>query len=106
MITDYGVVMVTATSQPEAEAIAKALVEAKLAACVKLLPVNSIYTWEGVVHKDQEFQLLIKTKLSQFSALSALIGELHSYEVPEIIALPIVAGSPSYLQWIEEQVMR
>ncbi len=104
MSNDYGVVLVTASSQQEAEAIATALVEAKMAACVALLPIHSIYTWQGELHKEQEWQLLIKTDLTQFSTLEAKIRELHSYEVPEIIALPILAGSQPYLQWISEQV--
>jgi periplasmic divalent cation tolerance protein len=100
----YGVVLVTASSSQEANAIAFALVEAKLAACVNVIPIQSIYTWQEEVHNEQEWQLLIKTDLSQFSALEAKIRELHSYEVPEIIALPIIAGSQSYLQWISAQV--
>lgn len=76
----YGVVLVTAGNMQEAEAIANALVEAKLAACVSLLPIHSIYTWQGELHKEQEWQLLIKTDLAQFPALEAKIKELHSYE--------------------------
>ncbi|AFY75963.1 MAG: divalent-cation tolerance protein CutA [Hydrococcus sp. C42_A2020_068] len=102
--TDYGIVLVTASSQAEGEAIASALVELKLAACVTLLPVRSIYTWQGQVNSEEEWQLLIKTNLSRFSVLEAKIKELHSYQVPEIIALPIVAGSQSYLNWIGENV--
>ncbi|MBD2096899.1 divalent-cation tolerance protein CutA [Trichocoleus sp. FACHB-591] len=102
----YGVVLVTATSQVEAEAIAEALITAKLAACVSFTPIHSIYTWQGQVHKDQEWQLFIKTDLAQFAALVAKVQEVHSYDVPEIIALPIVAGSPAYLQWLGEQVRR
>jgi periplasmic divalent cation tolerance protein len=103
-VTGYGVVLVTASSEEEGFAIASALVELKLAACVTLLPVRSIYTWQGKVNSDSEWQLVIKTNLSVFPALSAKIQELHSYEVPEIIALPIVAGSDSYLNWIGENV--
>jgi periplasmic divalent cation tolerance protein len=102
--TGYGVVLVNVSSQVEGEAIAFALIEAKLAACINLMPVHSIYTWKGEVNSSQEWQLVIKTDLSQFAALSAKIQELHSYEVPEIIALPIVAGSESYLKWISENV--
>jgi periplasmic divalent cation tolerance protein len=102
--TGYGVVLVTASSQQEAEAIAISLVQSQLAACVSLLPIHSIYTWQGKLHQEQEWQLLIKTDLTQFPALATKIRELHSYEVPEIIALPIVAGSQPYLQWISEQV--
>ena len=102
--TNYGMVFVTAPSIQEAEAIANSLVKTKLAACVSLLPIQSIYIWKGELHKDQEWQLLIKTDLSQFPTLEAKIRELHSYEVPEIIALPIIAASQPYLQWISEQV--
>ncbi|WP_414543797.1 divalent-cation tolerance protein CutA [Nostoc sp. CCY0012] len=103
---DYGVVFVTTASKQEAEKIAHALVEAKLAACVSMLPIHSIYTWQGEIYKESEWQLLIKTDLAQFSILEAKIRELHSYEVSEIIALPIIAGSQAYLQWISEQVKR
>lgn len=101
---EYSLVLVTASSQSEAEAIAHSLVKSGLAACVSLVPMHSIYTWQGELHQEQEWQLLIKTNLSQFTALEAKIRELHSYEVPEIIALPIVAGSQPYLNWIAQQL--
>jgi periplasmic divalent cation tolerance protein len=100
----YGVVLVTAASKAEAEAIATSLVQSQLAACVSLFPIHSVYTWQGELHQEQEWQLLIKTNLAQFQALATKIRELHSYEVPEIIALPLIAGSQPYLQWISEQV--
>lgn len=100
----YGVVLVTASSRQEGEAIAESLIQAKLAACVTLLPVHSIYTWQGNIHKDDEWQLLIKSELTQFAALEASIRAIHTYEVPEIIAVPILAGSRPYLQWISEQM--
>lgn len=103
---NYGVVLVTASSQQEGEAIAQALVSAQMAACVTLMPVHSIYTWQGQVMHEQEWQMVIKTDLSQFSVLEQKIRELHSYEVPEIIALPILAGSQPYLQWISDNVKR
>ncbi len=96
--------LVTASSRQEADAIAESLIQAKLAACVNLLPVFSIYTWQGTVHHDEEWQLLIKSERSRFDELEAKIREIHSYEVPEIIMLPIVAGSQPYLQWISSQV--
>lgn len=102
----YGVVLVTAGSRQEAEAIAESLIQSKLAACVTLLPVFSIYTWQGTIHHDEEWQLLIKSEQSRFDELEAKIREIHSYEVPEIIALPIVAGSQPYLQWISNQVQK
>lgn len=102
----YGVVLVTAPSQEEATTIAHALIAARLAACVSLLPVHSIYTWQGKVEQANEWQLLIKSDLEQFSALEAKVREIHSYDVPEIIALPILAGSQPYLNWISEQVQK
>jgi periplasmic divalent cation tolerance protein len=102
-LTGYGVVFVTAASRQEAEAIATSLVQSQLAACVSLLPIHSIYAWQGELHQEQEWQLLIKTDLGQFQTLETKIRELHSYEVPEIIALPLVAGSQPYLEWISAQ---
>lgn len=99
---DYGVVLVTASSQAEAELIANALVEAKLAACVSLTPIRSVYTWKGEVCREEEWQLTIKTCLRHFSNLEAKVRSLHSYETPEIIALPILMGSQPYLQWINQ----
>lgn len=101
---EYGVILVTAASKSEAEMIARSLISAKLAACVTLHPVQSIYTWQHEIEQAEEWQLIIKSKLDRFADLAAKIGELHSYEVPEIIALPIVEGSHSYLQWISQQV--
>lgn len=100
----YGLVLVTASSEQEAKVLAKSLVESQLAACVSLMPIQSIYTWQGELHQEQEWQLLIKTELAQFETISAKIQELHSYEVPEIVAIPIIAGSNSYLQWISAQL--
>lgn len=99
-----GIVFVTTSSQTEAEAIAQALVHEKLAACVNLLPIQSVYAWQGEVHHDQEWQLLIKTDLTQFESIQSRIQAMHSYDVPEIIALPIQMGSLPYLRWIATQV--
>jgi len=101
---NYGVILVTAGSREEAEAIAKVLVESQLAACVSFTPIHSIYTWQGEIHSESEWQLMIKTDLAKFDVLATKVREIHSYEVPEIIAIPIVAGNPLYLQWISEQV--
>ncbi len=100
----YGVVMVTAVSLEEARAIARSLLEQKLAACINLFPVNSMYLWEGKLEQEDEYQLLIKTDLAKFAELAKHITTLHSYEVPEIIALPIVAGSQPYLDWLGENI--
>jgi len=103
MITDYAVVLVTASSRLEAEKIAQALVEEKLAACVSFMPIHSIYTWKSELCQEDEWQLMIKTDLRQFEQLETKIKQLHSYEVPEIIALPIIKGSADYLNWIFAQ---
>jgi periplasmic divalent cation tolerance protein len=100
----YGVVLVTTPTKSEAETIAKTLVTEKLAACATLLPVHSIYTWQNEMQQEDEWQLLIKSELNRFEELADRIRQLHSYEVPEIIALPILNGSPAYLSWISGQV--
>lgn len=100
--TNYGVVLVTVGSLEEGQAIAKSLIKAKLAACVNLFPISSIYLWQGEINHDQECQLLVKTDLDKFNQLTEQIKSLHSYEVPEILAIPIVAGSRSYLNWLGE----
>ncbi len=100
----YGVVLVTAGSQAEGEAIARALVTAKLAACVNILPMQSLYTWQGDLCQEPEWQLLIKTDLDCFEALAAKVRELHTYELPEILALPIATGSSAYLEWLGANV--
>ncbi|NJM62881.1 MAG: divalent-cation tolerance protein CutA [Oscillatoriales cyanobacterium RU_3_3] len=96
------VVLVTAGSEAEAEKIARSLVENKLAACASLSPIRSIYSWQGEIRSDSEWQLVIKTDLAKFEDLKTKIQELHSYEVPEIIAIPIVAGSKAYLDWMAQ----
>lgn len=100
----FCVVLVTVPSQAQADAIAKTLVELKLAACVSLLPVRSIYTWQGNLQTEEEWQLLIKSHLTRFAELESKLQAIHPYEVPEIIALPILAGSPAYLQWLADSV--
>ena len=90
------------SSSEEAQNIATALVEEKLVACVNIIPqIRSIYWWEGKVCQDDEVMLISKTKQSLFTTLMDRVKVLHSYEVPEIIAFPILEGSPEYLSWIE-----
>lgn len=97
---NYGVVLVTVASLSAGREIAAELIEAKLAACVNLFPIESIYLWQDKINQDSEYQLIIKTDLNKFAQLSAKIKTLHSYEVPEIIALPIIHGSEAYLTWL------
>lgn len=97
-----GVVVVYVTA-PVAEAprLARALVEARLAACVNVVPeVRSVYRWEGAVHDEAEALLVIKTTHAGLPALQDGVRRLHSYSTPEIIALPVVAGDPAYLAWV------
>jgi periplasmic divalent cation tolerance protein len=105
-MTDKIVVLATCGSQKEARKIARALVKRRLAACVNQIgaPVTSVYRWKGKVESAKEFLLVIKTTKKRFAALRRAIRELHSYKVPEIIALPIAEGSRGYLEWIAESV--
>lgn len=101
-MTDYIVVYVTAP-QDEAVDLAKTLVEERLVACVNLVPgLRSIYWWQGKVEDEPEVLCIMKTRSNLFESLRDRVRELHSYEVEEIIALPIVAGNPPYLDWIRE----
>jgi periplasmic divalent cation tolerance protein len=96
-------VLITAASREEADDIARSLVEDRLAACVNIVPqVRSLFWWENKLSEEEEVLLIVKTRRSKFGALVIRVKALHSYSVPEIIALPIVEGSASYLQWIDE----
>jgi periplasmic divalent cation tolerance protein len=99
----FGLVLVTIDSEANAQALAQKLVEARLAACVSLAPVQSVYRWQHTLHHDQEWQLTLKTDLRRFDDLAQFITQHHPYEVPEILALPLVAGSTAYLTWLAEQ---
>jgi periplasmic divalent cation tolerance protein len=107
-VKDKRVVLMTCGSKEEAERIASAVVEARLAACVNLLdaPVRSTYRWKGNVETAREFLLVIKTAARVLPDLQKEIARLHSYEVPEFIALPIVAGSEAYLDWLGANLRR
>jgi periplasmic divalent cation tolerance protein len=97
------VVYVTCPTLQEAESLARIVVSEKLAACANLVPrVKSFYWWEGSVQEDHEVLLVIKTRQQKLSALEARVKQLHSYTVPEFIAMPISHGSPEYLHWITE----
>jgi periplasmic divalent cation tolerance protein len=99
------VVLITTKDSTEAERIAKQLVEEKLAACVNVLPkISSTYRWKGKVVHSSEALLLVKTSDEKLDRLIARVKELHSYEIPEILALPIERGSREYLKWLEESL--
>ena len=102
MDNPYLVIYCTCPDQAVAERIANALVGERLAACVNIVPgITSIYHWQGGVHREPELLLLIKSRRDVYPALEARICALHSYEVPEIIALPIQQGSAAYLAWLD-----
>jgi periplasmic divalent cation tolerance protein len=103
-MTDEIVVLVTCSSTREARKIARAVVEARLAACANIFqaPVQSIYRWKGRVDTAREVLMILKTSRKRFPALEKEIRRLHSYDVPEIIALPIERGSRSYLKWLAD----
>ena len=104
-MTDKRIVLTTTGSEDEARKIARHLVENRLAACVNVIPrVESIYRWQGKVEFAAEWLLLIKTTVDRFPAVRDALGELHSYEVPECVVLPIEDGSETYLQWLGEAV--
>ncbi|MGD1074506.1 MAG: divalent-cation tolerance protein CutA [Thermodesulfovibrionales bacterium] len=97
------VVFITASSEDEAAKIARVLVEERLAGCVNIIKgIRSIYSWMGKVEDEAEVLMTAKTRGSLFNALSTRVKELHSYAVPEIIALPVVKGSTEYLTWLKE----
>jgi periplasmic divalent cation tolerance protein len=101
----FHVVLITTKDSAEAEHIAKQLVEEKLAACVNVLPkISSTYRWKGKVVHASEALLLVKTSGEKLDGLIARVKELHSYEIPEILALPIERGSREYLKWLEESL--
>jgi periplasmic divalent cation tolerance protein len=101
--TEYVVVWITAANEKEANDIASSLIEDKLAACVNIIKgVQSLFWWDGKVDNAQEVLLTAKTSQERFDQLARRVKELHSYDVPEIIALPIVKGSEDYLKWIGE----
>ena len=104
-MTDNIVVLCTCGSQEEADRLADLLVGKRLAACVTLIPgVQSVYRWKGAIERSREFLLMIKTSQKCFKQMNAELAKAHSYDVPEVIALPIVDGSAAYLEWIAESL--
>lgn len=101
---EHLVVVTTTDSKDEAQALAASAVEARVAACVQVEgPVSSVYRWEGEAAADEEWRLMFKTTAARYAALEAHIKEHHSYDVPEIIGLPVTHGSAEYLRWVDEE---
>jgi periplasmic divalent cation tolerance protein len=104
-MTDAIQVVTTTGSKEEAEKIARVLVERRLAACVQVVgPIASTYHWNGQIETAQEFLCVVKTRQSHYRAVEDAIRELHSYDVPEILAFPISAGNPAYLDWLRGEL--
>ena len=104
-MTDKKIILSTTGSREEAQKIARALVERKLAACVNIVgPIESVYRWQGAVETSEEFLLIIKTTAAAYVQVRDLIRLLHSYELPECVELSIEDGLPQYLEWIGESV--
>jgi len=99
-MSEFCVVITTTPNQQEATSLAQKLVEQQLAACVQMMPINSVYRWEGAIQNEPEVLLLIKTRAALYGELESFITAHHSYSVPEIIQLPIEQGSAAYLQWL------
>jgi periplasmic divalent cation tolerance protein len=92
--------LTTTPTREEAQKIASLLIDEKLAACVQLMPIESFYVWQGKTQSEAEILLLIKTRTALFERVIARIKEVHSYTVPEIVAMPFAAGFPGYFDWI------
>jgi periplasmic divalent cation tolerance protein len=101
MCSDFIIVLVTTANKAEAEKISQALLKEKLIACANIIsPVTSFFHWQGKIDQAEECLVVMKSRMSLFSELADRVKSLHSYEVPEILALPIVEGSRSYLGWL------
>ncbi len=103
-MSNYIVIYITTGSVSEAKKIGSTLVEEKLAACSNIIsPIRSIYSWQGKICDDNEALMILKTKKKLFKQIVKRVEKLHSYEVPEIIAIPIIEGSSKYLSWLNEE---
>lgn len=97
------IVFITTSNEDEASKIARTLVESKLAACVNIVRnLRSIYRWQGKIEDESEILMIVKTQKRLFQSLAQKVREMHSYTVPEIIAMPVIEGSEDYLKWLKE----
>lgn len=104
---EFIVVFVTCSSPEEAEKIGNSLVGKRLVACVNIIPrIKSIFHWKGKIAKEKEVLLIGKSRMELFDSIQNEVKELHSYEVPEIVALPVEAGSEDYLEWVKEETQK
>jgi periplasmic divalent cation tolerance protein len=105
-MTDKIIVMSTCGSAEEAQRLARELVAQHAAACVNIVaPVRSVYRWNGQIECAEEWLLIVKTSRASFDRLRTILEAAHSYELPEVLAIPVIAGSPNYLAWLEAEVI-
>jgi len=104
MFTDYSIITTTCPNKDLAKQISKLLVERRLAACVQMFPIESIYLWKNNVCEENEIALFIKSRTDLFDKIVEAIKEIHTYEVPEIIQTPIIGGLSEYLNWIDDSI--
>ena len=104
MSSEYALIISTCGDMESANMIARILVEMRLAACVQMFPIGSVYLWQGEICEDKEVALFIKSKATMFDRVAAVIKENHQYDIPEIVQLPITGGLPDYLRWVDECV--
>lgn len=102
MTSPHTVIMTTTDNPDEAKSLARSLVEAKLAACVQVIPITSHYSWEGSLEESGELLLLIKTTAGRYDDVEQFLKNKHSYDTPEIVQVPITGGSSAYLGWIDK----
>jgi len=98
----YCIVLTTTASQQQAETLARQIVETRLGACVQIQSVKSFYSWQGALCAEPECRLSIKTRRDRYAALAQFISAQHPYDTPEIVQIPITAGSSDYLRWLDE----
>ena len=104
-MTEYIQIFTTTENKEDAEKIAKEVVEKRLAACAQVLgPIESTYWWEGEVEKAKEWLCIIKSRNDLYGELEKAIKGIHPYDVPEILAMPVISGNPDYLQWVDKEV--
>lgn len=106
MSVPCAILVTTIDSDEGARALARAAIEARLAACVQIFPIRSHYVWQGETREEPEFQLQMKLRADDYASLAALVRRLHSYETPEIVRIDLADGDPAYLDWIAQSTRR
>jgi periplasmic divalent cation tolerance protein len=101
---EHGLVLITCGEAGEARSIARSLVESHLAAGVQIVPIDSVYVWDGAVVDDQEWLLIAKTRKERFDSIGAVVAEMHSYQVPPLLMIEMAAASRPYLDWIDQSL--